>query len=44
MKTPNGETHLIYECPNNCELTFSESNIFLPKDDESVIEYEEEKE
>lgn len=42
MKTPCGGTHLIYECPNNCKLTFSESNIFLPEDDESVIKYEEE--
>ena len=42
MKTPYGGTHLIYECPNNCKLTFSESDIFLPKDDESVIKYEEE--
>lgn len=42
MKTPYGGTHLIYECPNNCKLTFAESNIFLPKDDESVFRYEEE--
>ena len=41
MKTPYGGTHLVYECPNGCELTFDECNIYLSKDDESVFSYEE---
>ncbi len=42
MITPRGETHLIYDCPNNCKLTFAESNEFLSKDNKDVISYEEE--
>ena len=39
IKTPSGNPHIIYSCPNNCKLSYKEENEYL-NNREEIFSYE----